>query len=462
MGTEIRRRMVLAVMCAGMFLVLLDVSVVNVALPSIQTGLGTDLAGMQWVVDAYGITLASLLLAAGGLGDVRGHRRMVLDGLVIFGTASVGCGLAPTVEVLVTMRAAQGVGAALLLPSTMAVITHAFPGRAEQSRALGTWAGVSSLALPSGPLLGGALVSWLGWRAVFLVNVPVTLLAAAMVRRVVAESRGQQRVLDLPAAFAAVAGLACLVFAVITGGQRGLDRAVLVALVGVIAAAALFVRIERSASQPLVPLALLRSPTFVGANLVAGAMNFVGIGTVFAVTLYLQSVQGRSALTSGLDLLPLFVPLAALSPLAGRLTARLGPRPPMLLGLVIGAAGAFGLVRLQPESAYAVLLPPLLGLGLGMGLLTSAVVTAAMQSVPGERAGLASGMNNTARQAAGALGVACFGAVLGSAAAGASFVAHLHSLGVIAGLVWLAAAAVTAATVPGRAGPGPRGYEPAG
>jgi DHA2 family methylenomycin A resistance protein-like MFS transporter len=425
-----------------MFLVQLDVTIVNVALPRIADGLGTGLRGQQWVIDGYAVVLASLLLAGGTLGDRYGHKRVVLGGLGLFGVASLMCGVAPGVGTLVGGRALQGIGAAMLLPGTLAVITRAFPGRAEQARAVGVWAGVSALALPAGPLIGGALVSGVGWRAVFLINLPIIVAAIPLTVRLVTESSDEhQRRLDIPGILLATTTLAATVYAVIAGEPLALFAAVV--------ALAAFGRRERRAAEPLLPPHLLREPAFAGANLVAAAMNLVGIGTIFVATLYLQTVQHRSAFTAGLLLLPLFVPLAALAPVTGRLTGRYGPRLPLTCGLLIGAAGSLAMVGLAPGSGYLQLLPVLLGLGIGMGLMTAAVVAAAVRSVPADRAGLASGVNNTSRQAAGALAVAVYGAVVGTPTDGAGFTSGLHTIGVIGAIGWAAALGLTWFTIPG-------------
>jgi len=295
-STPPRRGGVLAVMCVGMFLVQLDVTVVNVALPDIRAGLGTGLAGQQWVIDAYAVVLASLLLVGGTVGDRYGHKRVVLTGMGLFGVASLACGLAPNVATLIAGRAVQGLGAALLLPGTLAVITRTYPERAEQARAVGVWAGVSALALPAGPLLGGALVSGLGWQAVFLINLPIIVVAVPATMRLVIESRDpSRRPLDLPGGALAAVTLGAAVFAVINL-ERGAGSP-LVWVAAVVAALALagFVAREHTAPEPMLPLSLLRSPAFAGANIVAGAMNLVGIGTIFIATLYLQTVQHHTA-----------------------------------------------------------------------------------------------------------------------------------------------------------------------
>lgn len=444
----VRRSLVLAVMCVGMFLVQLDVTVVNVALPQIRQGFNATLEHQQWVVDSYSVVLASLLLVAGSFGDRFGHRRVVLAGLGLFAGASLVCGAAPTIGMLLAGRAVQGVGAALLLPATLAVIISVFPGVAEQARAVGIWAGVSALSLPAGPLLGGVLVSAVSWRAIFLINLPIVAIAVPATLLLVPGSEAKpQRRLDLPGALLAVIMLASVVYAVIAAGSpetrfvAGISSGL-----SVVALVAFLVR-ERRAEAPMLPLQLLRVPAFAGANLVAAAMNLVGIGTIFVATLYLQNVQHLSPLKAGTLLLPLFVPLAVLAPVTGRLTARFGPRAPMTAGLLLGMTGSFAFTGLHPDSSYFALLPALAGLGTGMGLLTAAVVAAAVRAAPGSRAGLASGVNNAARQAAGAAGIAIYGAVAGNPTEPEQFTQNLHLLGVSASLIWLAALGVTWLTI---------------
>ena len=377
--------MLLALLCVGIFLVQLDVTVVNVALPTIRTGLDTSLAGQQWVVAAYMITLAGLLLICGALGDRIGHKRVVLAGLTVFGLASLGCGMAPTIELLVAARAVQGIGAALLLPGTLAVITDLYDDSAARARAVGVWAGAGALALPSGPLLGGALVSGLGWRAVFLINLPIIAIGLPLAWRLIP---------------------------------------------------------EREPSPQHARSRLRIGADFIGANFVAGLMNFVGLGTVLVLTLYLQEHLAHKAFRAGLELVPLFLPLAVLGPVSGRITARYGPRLPMTIGLVLGALGSASLLGVRDQSGYEAVVPVELGLGLGMGFLTAAVVNAAVASLPGDRAGLASGVNNTCRQAVGALGVVVYGAAVAP-----GMVSGVHTLAWLGSGLWALGLATTWLTV---------------
>jgi MFS transporter, DHA2 family, methylenomycin A resistance protein len=438
------RRIVLVVMCVGYFLVLLDVTIVNVALPDIASSLGASVSDLQWVVDGYAIALASIMLAGGTAGDLYGHKRVVMFGLAVFGVGSLGCGLAPNPSPLVIARVLQGVGAALLLPGTLAIVTRSFPDGRERARAIGIWAGIGSAAAPAGPLVGGALVDLLGWRSVFFLNLPIVLAAAVVAIRVVPESRrAPDRRLDLPGTVLGALLLGLVTFGFIEAGRTGLNGAALLAAGAAAAVLVAFIVVERSRDDPVLPLALFRRPAFSVANATAGAMNLGTLGTLFLLTLYLQQVHGLSPLAAGVAVLPLFLPLSLLAPLAGRLTARVGPKVPMVAGLALAAAGLALLVRLQAGSRYATLLPALLFWGIGLAALTPAVVAAAMGAVQSARAGLASAMNNTARQAGGAIGIAALGALAGSPANGHAFLDGLHAAGLTAAALYLVAALAT-------------------
>jgi DHA2 family methylenomycin A resistance protein-like MFS transporter len=433
--TARRRTLTLVVMCVGMFLVLLDVTIVNVALPRLRADLGASVGSLQWIVDGYAVALASLMLPCGDLGDRHGHKRVVLAGLAAFGAGSVVAGLAPGPALLIAGRVVQGVGAALLLPGTLALVARAYPDAAERARAIGIWAAISSLALPAGVIAGGALVDGPGWRWAFLVNLPVVAVALPVTARIVRESREPSaRAPDIPGAALTVALLATLTLAIIGGSPPA----------GVAAAALLaaLVAVERRRPEPMLPAALFRRPAFGVANAVAAAMNLGTLGTLFVLTLFLQDVQGRSALGAGMAILPAFGLLAVVAPLSGRLVGRIGPRGPMVAGLLVAAGG---LALLADD---ALLVSSVLW-GLGLGLLTPAVVAAAMAAVQADRAGLAAAVNNTARQAGGAIGIAASGAVAGSPAR-AGFVHAFHGVALAAAGLYVAAAALAWAAVPSR------------
>ncbi|GAA2493056.1 MFS transporter [Streptomyces longisporus] len=450
-------RTVLFVMCTGYFLVLLDVTIVNVALPRIGSDLGTDIGGLQWVVDGYALALAALMLTSGTAGDLYGHRRVVLAGLVVFGAGSLACGLAPGVPVLVAARVVQGVGAALLLPGTLAIISRAFPEDAARARAIGVWAGIGSLALPAGPLLGGALTETLGWRAIFLLNVPIVLLALVWSAAIVRESREEQaRRLDVPGLLLGSLLLLATTYAFIEGGRAGAGapQVLVAAALAVLAVPALAVVELRRGDDAMLPVPLLRRPAFDAANVVAGIMNMGTLGTLFVLMLFLQSVQGRSALLAGAAVIPLFAPLAVIAPFGGRITSRIGSRLPAAAGLLVATAGLALLVLAAPHSPYLVLLPAFLLWGIGMGFLTPAVVAAAIAAVPAERSGLASAMNNTARQTGGAIGIAVAGAVAGQPGDETRFVRGFHAVALGAAGLYAAAAVLALLVLPGALLPG--------
>lgn len=451
---RVRSARVLTVMCAGMFLVLLDVTAVNVALPSIGHGLRAGIAGLQWTVDGYAVAIASLLLAGGTVGDRLGHRRVLLAGFAAFGLASLACATAPSVGALVAGRVAQGIGGALLLPSTMAVIADAYPERAAQARALGTWAAVSSLALPAGPLLGGVLVGVASWRLVFWINVPLVALTMLAAWRVVPATagRGAGR-FDVHGLLALVLALAGFVFTIISAG-RG-DRIAVTAGAGLGTALALAAawRAERRAEQPVLPIDLLRRREFTSPNIVAVTMNLVFNGLLFVLMLYLQDIRGYAPVQAGLVVLPLAVPLVLLAPVSGRLTARRGPRAAIALGCLLAAPGT-ALLTGVPASGGSIgwLLAGFAVLGCGAGLMTASVVAAAVRATPAERSGLATGVSNTARQVGTATGVALFGAVAGQPSDPAGFVRAVHLLACVATVLWLVGLAVALRGVAAGAG----------
>ncbi|WP_216903189.1 MFS transporter [Nocardia alni] len=441
--TDVHPGRVLAVMCAGMFLVLLDVTIVNVALPDIGRGLRADVAMLQWVVDGYVVAIAGLLLAGGTLGDRIGHRRVLIAGFAVFGIASLVCAVAPGVGVLIAARVVQGVGGALLLPSTMAVIVDMFPDRGAQARALGTWAAISSLALPMGPLLGGVLVGWLGWRPVFWINVPLTVLTIAATLWTTPDRRGTRRGrLDIVGLIGFVAGLGGLVFTVISVGHRAGWAVLTVAAVVTVVGLATALRSAARSEHPILPLDLLRRKDFLSSNAVALIMNLVVNGMLFISALYLQDVLRYSPLAAGLSVLPMAIPLVVLAPVSGRITARRGPRTAIALGCVLAVVGCLALTRIHATGGIGWLLGGFALLGCGAGLATTSAVAAVVRATPADRAGLATGTSNTSRQIGTASGVAIFGAIAGSPAS-THFLGAIHLLAILAALAWAGALALT-------------------
>jgi MFS transporter, DHA2 family, methylenomycin A resistance protein len=406
----------LAVATAGYGLVLLDVTIVNVALEAIARSLGASRAELQWVVDGYALALAGLMLSAGHLADRLGRRRVFAGGLVAFGVASAACALAPSAGALIAARVLQGLGAAALLPASLALVTSAHPDGPGRARAIGIWAGLGSLGLVAGPLLGGLLTSWLGWRAVFWLSVPVCAAALAGLR-VVAESRATAHGArpDVAGQLAAVVALTALVGGLIEARREGWGTAPVLSMLALaVVAFAALIRAERRAERPMLDLAFFRDPSFSAANAGAGLMNLGVLGALFSLSLLLQGEQGLSPAAAGVRLLPLAAPLALLPPLASRWIGRHGARLPAALGLAGTGAGFLALALLGPGASYAAMLGPLLLAGVALGFATPGVVTGATASVPGDRAGMAAAINNTARQTGGAVGVALIGGVAGA------------------------------------------------
>jgi MFS transporter, DHA2 family, methylenomycin A resistance protein len=404
----------LAPACLGYFFVLLDVTVVNVALANMSSDLGTSRDGLQWVVDGYALVLASLMLSAGDAADLVGRRRVFIGGLLAFGVSSVICAVAPSVGVLVAGRALQGIGAAAILPTSLAIINHAFADSDERTKAIGFWAALGSLALVAGPLVGGVLVDGLDWRAIFWLNVPLVVAAVISTLVLVDESFDpSERRVDVPGQLLAIGALAGLVFVLIEGDRLGWGSpAVLAALVIAVVCAVAFIRTELRRRDPMLQLGYFRNRTFSAANAGSAMMNLGTLGALFAFSIYLQQEQGESPIEAGLHILPWTGTLAVFAIVGGRIAERFGPRLPAGLGLALTGA-SFLVVALLPAQDGAAALTVLGVAGVGLGIATPALVSAATAAVPAPRAGMAAAVNNTARQAGGAIGVALIGAIAG-------------------------------------------------
>ena len=413
-------RWVLVATVLGSGLVMLDASVVNVALPTIARDFGVGLASLQWTVNAYTLTLAGLLLLGGSLGDHFGRRRVFVVGIVWFAVASLVCGVAPNALSLIGARALQGVGAALLTPGSLAIIEATFRP-SDRAPAIGAWSGLGGVATAFAPLLGGFLTTAVSWRLVFLINLPFTAVALWAAIRHVPESRdpGVAAELDLAGAALAALGLAGLTYALTDGPSVGwTSPTVLVAGAGGVAALATFVAVERFSHHPMVPLGIFRSRQFSGANAVTFLIYGALSGSLFLLPIQLQRVVGMSPLRSGTALMPITVIMLLLSARAGRLAERVGPRLPMTLGPLVAAAGLAMLVLVSPgrsywESTFPAVVVFALGLSLTVAPLTATVLAAASA----EHAGVASAINNAVARAAGLLAVATLPVVAGIAGA---------------------------------------------
>ena len=413
-----RRWWVLVAMVFGLFMPVLDNLVVNVALPTIQHKLGAQLSGLQWIVDAYTLTFASFMLTGGALGDLYGRKRFFMGGLGLFTIGSLMCGLSGSTGQLVAFRAVQGLGAAMLLPGSLSIITSTFSGR-ERGAAIGIWAAMSGLAIAIGPVVGGFLVEHVSWQSIFFVNVPIGIIGLVMTATIVRESKdpSRSRRLDPPGLITGTAGLFFLVYALIEGNAKGWTNPLILgsfALAAVILAA--FFTIESRRESPMLPLRFFRIPTFAAANVVAAAVFFAMFGSVFFLSLYLQNVRGYSPVAAGVRLFAFSVVILFVAPLSGRLSDRFGSRWFMTFGPLLAAGGLGLLLRTDPTSAYAsVLLPAFIVLAAGMAMTMSPMTAAVMGSVDVQHAGVASAATNTSREIGGVFGIALLGAIVTAA-----------------------------------------------
>src|SRR5918911_2909070 len=406
---------VLAATILGSSMAFIDETAIPVALPAIQEGLGATAVDGQWVVEAYALLLAALVLVGGSLGDHRGRRRMFSAGVVVFALASAWCGLAPSPEQLIAARALQGVGGALLVPNSLAIIGSSFEEE-RRGKAIGTWAGLTSVTLILGPVLGGYLVENVSWRAVFFINIPLAIVIVAITFSHVPESKDEQaRRLDLLGAALAVVGLGGLVFGLLESSRVGLGAPLVVGSIsiGVIALAA-FVIAEGRVREPMMPLSLFRSRNFSGANIFTLLLYFALGGTLFFLPFNLIWVQGYSATAAGAAIVPAILLMSLLSRYTGGLTDRFGPRLPLVLGPAIAAVGffLFAVPGIQSGSYWTSFFPAAVVLGVGLSILVPAVTTVALNSVDVRHEGLASAINNAFSQTAGLLAVAVLGIIM--------------------------------------------------
>jgi EmrB/QacA subfamily drug resistance transporter len=409
-----RRWWTLGAMCFALFMIMLDNTAVNVALPSIQKDFDASLSALEWTVNAYTLTFAVLLVTGGRLGDIFGRRRMFLFGVVVFALASATIGFAPSDGWLVASRAVQGIGAAFMMPGTLSIIANAFPPE-ERGKAIGTWAGVSAIALAAGPLLGGWLTEDVSWRAIFFINLPVAVGAVAVTLFAAHESRDETvgRNVDIPGIAAMTVSLTSLVFALVEGNSWGWGSPGILGLLALsVVALAAFVAIERRAAAPVVDFEALRSKQFLGANIVAFMVSFGMLAMFFFLALYMQNILGYSPLEAGVRFLPATLVIIVAGPVAGRLADRVGPRPLMVAGLLITAVSLAWQSRIEIDTSYGFLVGAFVLMGLGIGLVMSPMSMAAMNAVDRTKAGVASGTLSMFRMVGGTFGVAALGALV--------------------------------------------------
>jgi EmrB/QacA subfamily drug resistance transporter len=411
-----RRWWTLGAMCFALFMVMLDNTAVNVALPSIQEDFGASLSALEWTVNAYTLTFAVLLVTGGRLGDIFGRRRMFLFGVVVFALASSTIGFAPSEGWLVASRAIQGVGAAFMMPGTLSIISNAFPPE-ERGKAIGTWAGVSAIALAVGPLLGGWLTEDVSWRAIFFINLPVAAGAVVVTLFAAHESRDETvgRAVDIPGIAGITVGLTALVFALVQGNAWGWGSPEIVGLLALsVLAFGAFVAVEKRAAAPVVDFEALRSKQFLGANIAAFLVSFGMFAMFFFLALYMQNILGYSPLEAGVRFLPSTVVIIFAGPIAGRLADRVGPRPLMVAGMLIASASLLWQSFIDVDTSYGFLAPAFVLMGLGMGLVMSPMSMAAMNAVDRTKAGVASGTLSMFRMVGGTFGIAALGALVAS------------------------------------------------
>ncbi|HVV94802.1 MAG TPA: MFS transporter [Hyphomicrobiales bacterium] len=404
----------LAAVCLGSFVVLLDISVVNLALPALQADLHTGIAGLQWVLDAYVLCLSAFMLSAGALGDRYGRKRTWLAGIALFMVGSAVCALAPTLAVLIVGRVIQGLAGALVMPGALSIIAQGFHEPGRRARMIGLWAAFAPLALVVGPVLGGVLVDTAGWQSIFLINLPLGALTLVLGWRGIPESADPAHAAFDPAGQTlSVIWLGALTYGFIAAGDNGWTaRGTIAAFAVAVLGLGAFVAAERRAARPMVPLALFRGPGFAAINLASFVLGFTAFSTVFLFSLLLQFIQGLPPIEAGLRMMPEFLAEAIVAAASGRLAARFGERPVMVAGYLVLAVSALATAFVPAGVAYPTLATLFVGFGVGMGLAIPATSAAAMGAVARERSGVASGLVNAARQVGTATGIALLGTIL--------------------------------------------------
>ncbi len=425
----------LIALCLGYFMVIIDVTIVNIALPSLGKDLHGGVADLQWVVDGYTLSFACLLLSAGYLADRLGAKKSFLAGLIFFVLTSLGCSLAINFGLLIFFRILQGIAAALLVPTSLALINVAYPNKVERAKAIGLWASIGGMAAAAGPLLGAILTTWFSWRAVFLVNIPVGISAILLTINYVPNPGNlAKNSFDFLGQIVGIISIASLAFSLIEAGRLGwLSPIIIGSSIIFLAAFISFLIIEQRTPSPMLPLALFKSKNFSAAVVIGMLLNSGFYGELFVLPLYFQQLREYSVLITGLAILPQTAFIAIASFLAGRITSKFGPKWPIIIGLIMGASGFLALLITQATTpSYWILILPLVAIGFGAALAVPATTIAVINAAPNQCAGIASGAFNASRQLGSLMGVALFGTILNGSA---RFITGMHitlSLGAIA------------------------------
>ncbi|MET3334396.1 MULTISPECIES: MFS transporter [Bradyrhizobium] len=448
-GSRLATSLTLAAMSLGYGVVQLDVTIINTALDAMGRTLGGGVAELQWVVSAYTIAFAAFILTAGALGDRIGAKRVFMAGFAIFTAASLACALSPNAAVLIGARLVQGLAAAILVPNSLALLNHAYPDDRARGRAVAVWAAGASLALTAGPFVGGALITLVGWRAIFLVNLPIGLAGLWLSWRYASETtRARSREIDLPGQLAAIGALGALAGAIIEGGALGWDHPVVVAaFVGAAGLVALFIWRESRAAQPMLPLSLFGHRLFALTSLVGLLVNIAIYGLIFVLSLYFQRINGLSAWWTGLAFVPMMAAVLPVNLLAPRLAERIGPCPTIVVGASVSAVGCLGLLWIEADTSYWAICAQMIAISGGLGLLVPPLTSTLLGSVDKARSGIAAGVLNATRQTGSVLGVALFGSLV---AAEGAFMAGLHLALVVSASVLLLAAIAIGLGAPAR------------
>jgi EmrB/QacA subfamily drug resistance transporter len=458
LAEENRKWLTLAAVSFGLFMIMLDNTIVNVALPSIQDSLGLKVSELEWIVTGYALTFGALMLTGGKLADLFGRRLIFVIGLAIFTASSLACGLANGAEMLIAARVVQGVGAALMNPATLSIITVTFPPR-QRGMAIGIWAGVSALALAIGPLVGGLIAQHINWNWIFYINIPVGLIGIAAAYAFIDESRDtshEQRP-DLPGLFTSALGLFALSYGLIEANTYGWTSArILTAFAIAAVSLGAFVLLELHQRLPMLELGLFKNRVFAGANTVMLLVGLAMFGVFFYVSLYVQQVLGYSPTQAGASFLPWTMLIILIAPMAGKFSDRVGPRPFVTSGMVLLAGSLVLFARMGLHETFWGLLPAMILGGVGMSLAMAPVTAAAMSSVRADKAGVGSAVLNSMRQVGGSLGIAIMGAIVAAGVSSAlssgatrpeAFVHGFHHALDTAAVIALVGAAIAFATL---------------